>query len=518
MAYRPLSTLEKLNRKVFDKRSMISDELLESKIRGFSKPTLSYFMLLIASVIIATLGLLMNASAIVIGSMIISPLTWPMFGLADGAALGNRKRIWANLAILGISILLGVMLAYVLTILSPLKVINSEILARSQPTLLDAVVALTAGGIGTLAIVRKNISDSVAGVAVALSLTPPLCVLGIALALGEGEIVIGSLLLLATNALSITFIAGVLFILIHYSWRRKLRMAPKAFGIMAGSLLITAIPLYQLLNDYSLETSSYSVVQQKLDSFVQGLDPNSSIQNVQTSLEEQSGTDTLVVTADAFIPDGNVISFTQKENLVSELEQDLDRRVDLQLRIQNISLLASESDIADENTSRQIQSAVVHEVLNISPELKVDQITPRKDNDQDNSWTIESQISGLESLLLNNSQIAQIEQSVNIQTGQFITMDVTYIPIIPLKTSAQDQQQYIYGLISDLLPSNNNGLRITSLELAESPDQVTVELQIPEGGELDNTTTDLLRNIVDRELGSDAGLVINATTYQQINL
>ncbi|MEM6997371.1 MAG: DUF389 domain-containing protein [Patescibacteria group bacterium] len=503
MGYRRLNPAEKLINRLFSKRSMISEELLETKIRSFSRPTTSYFMLLVASIIIATLGLLMNASAIVIGSMIISPLTWPMFGLADGASLGNRKRIWANLILLAVSIVIGVLLAYALTILSPLKVINAEIIARSQPTLLDAVVALTAGGIGTLALVRKNISDSVAGVAVALSLTPPLCVLGISLALGESSIVSGSFLLLLTNALSITLIAGVFFILIHYSWRRKLRMAPKAFVIMALSLLLTAVPLYQLLNKYSLETSSYSVVQSQLDSFVRAKNESGSVRNIQTSLEEIDGKNTLEVEADLFLPITETITIQDQDRLAKNLESDINRPVSLKLNVQTIAVVTNEADEKSDDTAISLESLLEQYMLRLSDPLTVLATTASEDDGQ---WVLQPTLSGNLSAVLTPTSLVEAEEFLAGSLDEVVSVSLqpTYkIVSSPDKGLTQSYQQ--------ILDSNQLEAQIGQVVISE--ETVVVPVTAASGFVLDEATLQLLDEAATSTLGSPYTLEVRYDYY-----
>lgn len=511
MGYRRLNPAEKLVNKLFSKRSMISEEMMESKIRSFSRPTTSYFMLLTASIIIATLGLLMNASAIVIGSMIISPLTWPLFGLADGAALGNRKRIWANLAILVVSVFMSVALAYALTVLSPLKVVNSEILARSKPTLLDAVVALTAGGIGTLAIVRRNISDSVAGVAVALSLTPPLCVLGISLALGESSIVSGSFLLLVTNALSITLVAGILFILIHYSWRRKLRMAPKAFIIMAISLLLTAIPLYQLLNKYSLETSSYSIVQTQLEEFVTSKSRSSGVRNIQTSLENSEGISTLLVDADLFLPSSETITFEEKDRLVAGLEESIDRPIKLRLNIQNIALLSNRTE-ESEKTAKAIREVIDSYLIIEELPIIIEDYEAVKQID---AWSIDLTLKTSEKNILTPVQIASIRDNLQAQIEVEATISTTY-SIVESGTAAT------LSLESSMLSILDNEPNISLEEIDHRDDtdelKVSIVLNSQNNSELSASSIESVKQAVINSYGQTVDTSIRYLYSQSLEL
>lgn len=500
---------ERMINRLFRKDSMISDELLEEKMRSYSKFSLSYFLLLAASMIIATLGLLMDASAIVIGSMIISPLTWPMFGLADGAALGNRKRIKANLIILVGSILFGIAIAYALTVLSPLKVINEEILSRSRPTLLDAIVALTAGGIGILAIVRKNISDTVAGVAVALSLTPPVCVVGISLALSERDIVSGSFLLLVTNALSITLIAGLILVLVHYSWRRKLRMAPRAFAVMLVSLLITAIPLYQLLTVYSLESSSYDTVQTELTSYIEGLSPNGSVQNIRTDLEDNL----LVVDADIFLPSSVVLTFEDKDKLIERLTLLVERDVDLRLKVQNVSLLTSTSTLENEKTAQELRASFRKAIEDLNPEIEINDIDVANTI---KDWSINAQLSGQPDLVPSEATIADISSKLSDQFGHTVSLSVSYLPLTQIKTEQQTQAESLRNRLQQELSARYPGSEVDSLSFSSEYKVADLKLMLLNSQDIDEETAASLKTIITAQIPSVTSLVVRTSIFNEV--
>lgn len=508
------STPEKLVNRLFAKDSMVSDEQLEIKMRDFSKITMSYFLLLSASVIIATLGLLMNASAIVIGSMIISPLTWPMFGLADGAALGNRKRIKANLFILVGSIAFGILLAYILTVFSPLKVVNEEILARSRPTLLDAVVALTAGAIGILAIIRKNISDTVAGVAIALSLAPPLCVVGISLALGEMEIVRGSFLLLVTNALSITLVAGLILVMVHYSWRRKLHMAPRAFLVMLVSLLITAIPLYQLLSVYSLESSSYGVVQTELDDYFTDLSNNASVQNIRTNLDSVGGEDVLIIDADVFLPSTVALTYEDRDELVKSLAAKLNRQVDLRLRIQNVALLSTTEDIEKQDTRRAIRDAFGISLRRLNQSFR---ITDADISEQNNLWTITAQISGPPGTAPNENDIQSLQSTLEEELSVELELSLSFVVITEIRSERQTLQDNLRPELQQILQSVLPSAEIDdfTITIFDAFDRLELEVSIPAGQIIEEEVAQLLKQTATERLQKDVQLIIKTTVYEE---
>lgn len=175
-------------------------------------PTLDYFVLLIVASLLAVFGLLLNSSAVVIGAMLVAPLMQPIIAL--GIALCTARLNLCRKAIVTIflSILVVLGVGYVVGLLIPPASPTKEMLARAYPSLLDAAVAFTAGFIGAYATARKDIPAALAGVAIAAALVPPICTVGLSLAVSEPRLALGSALLFLTNLVSIMIItAGVFF-------------------------------------------------------------------------------------------------------------------------------------------------------------------------------------------------------------------------------------------------------------------------------------------------------------------
>jgi uncharacterized hydrophobic protein (TIGR00271 family) len=195
----------------------------------------SYWIQVLFAAGIATLGLVLNSPAVIIGAMLISPLMGGI--LANGLALAAGDVILAMRALLNLilSCLAAISFAVLLVSLLPFKEITSEILARTQPNLLDLVVALFSGAVGSVAICKepKGVATSIPGVAIAVALMPPLCVVGygigiaISVNMSQGlEIASGGGLLFFTNLVAITFTAMLVFLGLHidnHQVREKVR-------------------------------------------------------------------------------------------------------------------------------------------------------------------------------------------------------------------------------------------------------------------------------------------------------
>jgi uncharacterized hydrophobic protein (TIGR00271 family) len=199
--------------------------------------------LLIASVVICTLGLLTNSTAVVIGGMLIAPLMWPMARTGYGIAHRSPNHLYRGFILIIASIIIGAVSAYLITSISPIKVINEEILARTSPTLMDLFIAITAGFVAAIAITQKKVADSLAGVAIAVSLMPPLCAVGISLALKNVEYSLGALLLFTVNAACITLVTTLVLIYTNYRRTKKFRIATKAAVFNLLLVLLLTIPL-----------------------------------------------------------------------------------------------------------------------------------------------------------------------------------------------------------------------------------------------------------------------------------
>ncbi len=203
-----------------------------------SRLDIDYLALIGASSTIATLGLMLNSAAVIIGAMLVAPLMSPLIALSVGVTVG-RVRI-AGQALL--SVLVGVgfalMVASLAGLLFPITP-TPEMNARGMPTLLDAAVAFASGAIGAYATARKDIPAALAGVAIAAALMPPLCTVGLGLALGDTQLAFGAMVLFLTNILCIVLAGVAVFVYLGMTFRRY-EDVPIRWQIAATALLILA--------------------------------------------------------------------------------------------------------------------------------------------------------------------------------------------------------------------------------------------------------------------------------------
>ncbi|MGQ9865184.1 MAG: DUF389 domain-containing protein [Pseudanabaenaceae cyanobacterium] len=192
--------------------------------RATTLQDISYWLQVAFAAAIATLGLVLNSPAAIIGAMLISPLMGPILGFGLGLAAGDFVLLVRAVINLMVSSGVAIGLATGLVLVLPFREVTSEIAARTQPNTLDLFVALFSGAIGSLATCKplEGVVTSIPGVAIAVALMPPLCVvgfgLGLAVAQGSGEglaVAGGGGLLFLTNLLAIAVAAMLVFLALH---------------------------------------------------------------------------------------------------------------------------------------------------------------------------------------------------------------------------------------------------------------------------------------------------------------
>lgn len=229
---------------------------LQTDLLTEATPDSSYLVLVIGSCAIATFGLLTNSAAVIIGAMIIAPLMLPIRGLAFGALQGDLPLFRKGIIAIGIGTLIAVAISFSLGKLVGIPSYGSEVLARSEPTLLDLGIAIVAGGISGYAKVQPKISGSLAGTAIAVALMPPICVIGLGLSQADWSLSWGATLLYLTNLLGITLACMLTFLVAGYaSLQRAHRALLWTLALTAVLVVPLGIGFFRLVRQTQLETS-----------------------------------------------------------------------------------------------------------------------------------------------------------------------------------------------------------------------------------------------------------------------
>ncbi|RSX55940.1 hypothetical protein D2E26_0503 [Bifidobacterium dolichotidis] len=187
-------------------------------VSSHTKSYSAYAWRLALSAVIATGGIASQSPAVVIGAMLIAPLMSPMVGTQLAIVLGNKRAVWRTILMTWLGVIGAIAISLVIAAMLPVKIdttTNTEVLARVSPRLVDLIVALASGLMGALAEIREDIPDTITGVAIAASLVPPLCVVGISLYAQDWRSAAGSMLLFLANYCAIEFMGMLVFIALH---------------------------------------------------------------------------------------------------------------------------------------------------------------------------------------------------------------------------------------------------------------------------------------------------------------
>tara|TARA_R110000787_G_scaffold8495_4_gene28691 strand:- start:13720 stop:15141 length:1422 start_codon:yes stop_codon:yes gene_type:complete len=224
--------------------------------------------ILIFSIFVASIGLNVSSTAVVIGAMLISPLMGPIVGLGLSVAINDVETLKKSLINLGVMVALSVITAYLYFTISPLTKETPELLARTYPTILDVLIAIFGGLALIVAKTKKGTMASVIfGVAIATALMPPLCTVGYGLAVGNLQFAGGAIYLFSINAVFIaltTFlIAKILrFPMVKYAnSKRRKRIAQIATAIAVIVIVPSIILFLNLLKVQVFENKAKEFIE-----------------------------------------------------------------------------------------------------------------------------------------------------------------------------------------------------------------------------------------------------------------
>jgi uncharacterized hydrophobic protein (TIGR00271 family) len=202
---------EKLGIEAWDRPAILREAMCAATENG-----VPYWSVLALSGAIATLGLAIDSSAVVIGAMLVAPLLAPITGLALSLAVGDARLAVQTAVIVGMSTITVIAVGAVLTLLLPFHTITLEISARTRPTTLDLAIAIFSGLVGAVVTVgrRNRLSAAIPGVAIAVALIPPLAVAGFGLGVWDIDLILGSMLLYGANLAGIVLSGMGVFMLV----------------------------------------------------------------------------------------------------------------------------------------------------------------------------------------------------------------------------------------------------------------------------------------------------------------
>ncbi len=230
--------------------------------------------ILICSIFIASVGLIVDSTAVIIGAMLISPLMGPILGLGMSLAINDVDLTRRSLKNLIVMVVLSVLTAFLFFYIFPLREESSELLARTEPVITDVIIAFF-GGLGLIIARAKKgtIASVIFGVAIATALMPPLCTVGYGLAIGKPLYAAGAMYLFIINSI---FIALATFLVIRYLRFPMVRYANSKrrrniARIVSLTGLIVMIPagftFYEVLQESLFEREARAFLEETVESY-----------------------------------------------------------------------------------------------------------------------------------------------------------------------------------------------------------------------------------------------------------
>lgn len=273
-AHNPIRLLRRLLRQLFSELIDIKSDTAAAKtiteisdsihFRGYN------VWILICSAMLASIGLDVNSVAVIIGAMLISPLMSPILGVGLGLGVNDRTLLFRALFNLGAFTAVAFLTACGYFLITPLGELTAEMQARTQPTLLDVMVAFFGGVAGIVSSSRNRITNAVPGVAIATALMPPLCTSAFGLVSGQWPVFLGSLYLYGINAI---FIALATFLIVKYlKFPARTYLSPVVQRTVTRTVTLVLIvflaPSIYFLFRVWQERRAYSQVKQIIESRV----------------------------------------------------------------------------------------------------------------------------------------------------------------------------------------------------------------------------------------------------------
>ena len=287
---------------------------------------------LMLAIFIASIGLDVNSTAVIIGAMLISPLMGPIMGVGYGVGIDDHLLIKKALANLLISFLIALFTSTLYFLISPLSTAQSELLARTTPTIWDVLIALFGGLAGIIAMTRKEKSNVIPGVAIATALMPPLCTAGYGIANGSLEMFLGAFYLFFINCV---FIALATLILIRYIHPPHKKYEDEARGqkikvyiyiVVLGTMLPSIYLAYGMVTKELFNSKAHEFISQELNfenSFIARQNISADTHQIDITLVGQKISDEKLAEIAQKLPDYKLkdAKFTVHQNVIQELDE-----------------------------------------------------------------------------------------------------------------------------------------------------------------------------------------------------
>lgn len=341
------------------------DQAIDQELRAGIEMKGTNLWVLMFAIFVASIGLNVNSTAVIIGAMLISPLMGPIMGIGYGVGILDFPLIRSALKNLGIAMLIALLTSSIYFFFSPLTSAQSELMARTTPTIWDVLIALFGGFAGVIGATRKDKSNVIPGVAIATALMPPLCTAGFGLANGNWPFFFGAFYLFTINCVFIAFSSAIVIRALHVREKRLIdeQGAKRVRKYVAAVVVLTVLPslylAYMLVQEEVFKARANRFVGQEFNL------KQSHIIETQVDPKEKRIVVTLI---GEFIPQDKLANISDRLSSTGlaeaklEVHQTDQRHVDVtSLKTGLLSDLYTKSQISLENkdkTIRRLQDAL----------------------------------------------------------------------------------------------------------------------------------------------------------------
>ena len=464
-----------INKLSFWEKITLEKELLDT-IEEELNFRFSYFLLLISSTLVTTLGLLIDSTAVVIGGMLLAPLFWPILGSTVSIIKIRRKLAEKSFSILAISIAFVIVCSFLVGLVVPITTIPDEVMARVNPTILDLFIALSVSVVGVAAVYYPKVSESATGVAVSISLLPPLCVTGIGLSLGDPVIAGKSFLLFLTNLLAIVVAGAATLYFLEVRPKRGTEKKRFKFSIIATGLvlLILCIPLsFYLFESYN-QAKLNKDISEFIHSKIPELQKDARLDTLDIILDDADSVD---IKASIYLPEGERFSEAQRNRLIRDLAEITDKDTNLELNILSTLVLTREEDTRKQTRIAQVENEVRNQFMEISSEVIIEGVEVFLP-DEGSSLIAKVKVLRYTQDPISLNDKNSIEEKLASILEEHIKVDVEFVPITRLEDYSQidAERELISNILLLRLSSNFDEFDLEEIEILDS-DDTTVSLK-----------------------------------------
>lgn len=300
-----------------------------------------YWIEIFLSGIIAALGLLINSVAVVIWAMLIAPLLRPMNGISFAIAMWERKFFWKSVKVMIYSILLSISTWFIAIQFSWLNIETSEILARTSPNIIDLFIAIFSAMVAVLSLRFERLSESVAWVAMAAALMPPLAVVWIELSIWNYELSFWAFMLFIANLVSIILVWVIFFWLYWFTpnnWKKQKMVLTRALFVLI-TIIVISYPLILSLITIKEKINITNQTKNYLENILKEKTHNYKIKELEV---EKIKENLIKINSTISIPEWLDFYDTFKNRLTKWLKEKFNKNVELNIElIRTANILSS---------------------------------------------------------------------------------------------------------------------------------------------------------------------------------